>query len=163
MHVLHLNLALCHLKRDKPNIQSALKHAKEAVALNPKNPKAHYRLAMAQKANGEFDLARESLLEAIKMNPGDAGMRDEYKKLKELKDAKHREWYSKMNGFLHSEKMKQIEETEQQEKILKEKVYKKFQIELRRREQQKKEDAIVTEIMNQDSHDSEDEEDESTW
>ncbi len=69
------------------------------------------------------------------MSPGDVSLRDEYKKLMDLKDKKHKEWFSKMNGFLHSDKMKEIEENEQKEKVLKEKMFKKYQVGVSRREQ----------------------------
>lgn len=160
MFVLCLNLSHCHLKREKPNVQSALRFAREALALNDKSPKAHYRLAMAQKANGEFDLARESLLEAIKLAPNDLTMREEFRKLKDLKEAKHKEWYSKMSGFLKSEKMQQIEENEENEKLLKEKMFKKYQVGLSRKEEQKKlaEEQLLFAQTAQEDYDDEDDE-----
>ncbi len=38
---------------------------------NKENPKAYYRLAMAQKSNGEFDQAKENMMKAITMSPAD--------------------------------------------------------------------------------------------
>jgi tetratricopeptide (TPR) repeat protein len=60
MHLLLLNIALCHLKRNNP--REAVKACKEAIDLNGDNPKAYYRLGVAQKANGELEPAKESLL-----------------------------------------------------------------------------------------------------
>lgn len=40
-------------------------------------------------------------------------------------DVKHKEWYQKMNGFLHSEKMVEIEKRDHEEQQLKEKLLKK--------------------------------------
>ena len=39
----------------------AIKHAKEAVKLDPKNGKAHYRLALAHKQNNDLEPAKEHL------------------------------------------------------------------------------------------------------
>ena len=41
----------------------------------------------------------------------------------EKKNAKEKEWYSKMNGFLSSKKHDEIEKQDEEEKILKEKLY----------------------------------------
>jgi hypothetical protein len=43
----------------------------------------------------------------------------------DLKDAKHKEWYEKMNGFYNSEKMHEIEQQDEEEATLKEKLFKK--------------------------------------
>jgi hypothetical protein len=43
----------------------------------------------------------------------------------ELMNVKHKEWYQRMNGFLHSEKMKEIEGKDAEEQLLKEKLLKK--------------------------------------
>ena len=43
----------------------------------------------------------------------------------DLKDVKHKEWYAKMNGFLNSDKLKEIEQKDYEEKLLKEKLFKK--------------------------------------
>ncbi len=43
----------------------------------------------------------------------------------DLMNVKHKEWYQKMNGFLQSDKMKEIEKREQEENLLREKILKK--------------------------------------
>jgi len=43
----------------------------------------------------------------------------------DLMNVKHKEWYQKMSGFLQSDKMKDIEERDREEQILKEKLLKK--------------------------------------
>ena len=117
LHLLLLNIALCHLKRNAP--REAVKAAKESLEYNKENPKAYFRLAIAQKNNGELEPAKESMLTAINLSPSDQNLRKEYKILTDLMNVKHKEWYQKMNGFLHSEKMKLIEEKDLEEKILK--------------------------------------------
>ena len=82
-------------------------------------------MAQAQKINGQYEEAKANLLEAIKLAPGDKFLRDEYKQLMDLKDAKHKEWYSKMNGFFNSEKLQKIEDQDDEEQLIKEKLYKK--------------------------------------
>lgn len=107
LHLLLLNISFCHLKRNQPI--EAVKTAHEAMEYNKENPKGYYRLAMAQKANGEFDQAKENMIKAINMSPADQSLRTEYKNLLDHMNAKKKEWYSKMSGFLHSEKMRKIE------------------------------------------------------
>lgn len=60
LHILLLNIAFCHMKRNNP--REAVKCCKEAVEVKTDNPKAYYRLGVAQKANGELEPAKESLL-----------------------------------------------------------------------------------------------------
>ena len=43
----------------------------------------------------------------------------------DLMNVKHKEWYQKMNGFLKSDKMKEIDEKDQEEQLLREKILKK--------------------------------------
>ena len=111
------------MKRNNP--REAIKCCKEAIEAKADNPKAFYRMGVAQKANGELEPAKESLLQAIKLAPNDLIIRAEYKSLMELMNQKHKEWYQKMNGFLHSDKMQEIEQRDQEEKLLREKIYKK--------------------------------------
>ena len=67
MIILNLNLSLCHFKRKQTS--DAIKHAKEAVALDPQNGKAHYRLSVAHKLNKDLDPAKEHLAEAVRLEP----------------------------------------------------------------------------------------------
>jgi len=123
LHLLLLNVALCHLRRKNP--REAVKAAKESLEFNKTNPKAYYRLAVAQKENGELEPAKESILKAVELAPSDKTIRDEYRALMELMNQKHKEWYQKMNGFLQSDRLKKIEERDQQEALLKHKLLKK--------------------------------------
>ena len=51
--ILNMNMAYVHLKR-KDNLKAA-KHSKDAIAIDPKNSKAHYRHYLACKATGGLD------------------------------------------------------------------------------------------------------------
>lgn len=118
--VLNMNLAHCHLKRDDPG--KAIKHSKDAIELEPENSKAHYRLYLACKASNDLDQAKVSLQEAVKLEPKNAAIRREYQELLALKNKKEKEWYSKMSGFLGSEKLQQIEKKDQDEQKLMHKI-----------------------------------------
>jgi tetratricopeptide (TPR) repeat protein len=74
--LLLLNISFCHLKKDNP--REAIKFAKESIDHKEDNPKAFYRLAYAQRLNGEYDQAKESILTAIKLSPGDQTLRKEH-------------------------------------------------------------------------------------
>lgn len=123
MHLLLLNIAFCHIKRETP--REGVKFAKEALEYNKENPKAYFRLAIAQKNNGELEPAKESMLKAVALAPGDLTIRAEYKQLMDLMNVKHKEWYQKMNGFLHSDKMRVIDQRDEEEDLLKKKLLKK--------------------------------------
>ena len=56
MTILLMNLSHCTLKRKM--VSDAIKHATEAVKLEPENIKAHYRLALAYKENTEFEKSK---------------------------------------------------------------------------------------------------------
>jgi len=45
----------------------------------------------------------------MNLAPSDKTIRAEYKSLVELLNVKHKEWFQKMNGFLKSDKMREIE------------------------------------------------------
>ena len=120
MVILNLNLSLCHFKRSAAH--DAIKHAKDAVDLDPENSKAHFRLSMAHKLNNDLDPAKDHLAEAIKFEPGNVSLRTEYKALIELKSKKEKEWYNKMSGFFDSDKLKKIEKKDQVEEKLRFKI-----------------------------------------
>ena len=123
LHILFLNMSLCHLKKNKP--QDAIKAATDSLEFNKENPKAYYRLAIAQKQNGDLDAAKENFVKAIKLAPSDVNLRNEYKQLTDFKATKESQWYSKMSGFLHSEKMAKIEQHDEEQTILREKLQRK--------------------------------------
>jgi len=58
----------------------------------------------------DYDRAKENFLLAIKFAPSDEHLRSEYKKLMEIKSAKEKVWYSKMNGFYAGSKLDEIEQ-----------------------------------------------------
>jgi hypothetical protein len=82
-------------------------------------------LAVAQRENGELEPAKVSILKAIELSPNDLTLRAEYKKLMDLMNKKHKEWFQKMNGFMNTSKMREIEQQDKEEQILKEKLLKK--------------------------------------
>ena len=59
---------------------------------------------------------------AIQQEPNDKSMRLAFKALCDEKGAKEKQWYSKMSGFLNSDKLNKVAEMDEQETILREKV-----------------------------------------
>ena len=51
-------------------------------------------------------------------------MREEFKLLIDANDAKEKKWFAKMSGFYNSSKLDKIEQKDNEQKILKEKLYK---------------------------------------
>ena len=120
MNILYANSALCFLKKEK--YPDCIKSCKNALEFNPKNPKAFYRMALAYKAENDFDRAQENLKNAIKLAPNDQELRTEYQKLLEIKTAKEREWYSKMKGFYNKAGVNKIIQEDEQREILMSKI-----------------------------------------
>ena len=73
--------------------REAIKACKECIEHKNTNPKAYFRLAVAQRENGELEPSKESILTAIKLAPNDPSLRAEYKILMELMNKKHKEWF----------------------------------------------------------------------
>jgi Tfp pilus assembly protein PilF len=119
--ILHLNLSLVFFKRDAA--KDCLKNAKDAVTLDDTNSKSHYRLAVAYKLNNDFEPAKEHLALAVKLEPGNKKLRKEYQDLTQAMSKKEKEWYSKMSGFLGSDKLKKLEEKDQEDEKLKFKIH----------------------------------------
>lgn len=120
LNILELNVSLCMLKKNMPH--DTIKHANEALTYEKNNPKAYYRLYLAYKAINDLDRAKENLELAIKLEPQDKMMRAEHKKLSVEKNSKEKEWYSKMSGFYSSNKLAKIEETDEKQELLRQKV-----------------------------------------
>ena len=76
--------------------KECIKNCNEALTYVKENPKAYYRIAQAYKETADLDRAQENFKIAIQMAPNDKGLRNEYKKLMDLKGAKEKEWYGKM-------------------------------------------------------------------
>jgi tetratricopeptide (TPR) repeat protein len=111
------------MKRNNP--REAIKAAKEAIMNKKDNPKAFYRLALAQRANGELDQAKESLIAAIKLAPSDQNLRKEYSSLSELMNQKYKQWQQSLSGFYQSDRMSRIEKKDEEEALLKRKILQK--------------------------------------
>ena len=86
------------------------------------NPKAYYRLFLAYRDMNDLDRAKESLTEAIKLEPNDKKMRDEYKSLCNVKSEKEKMWNDKMKGFYNTKKLDEIASKDEEEAILREKI-----------------------------------------
>ena len=120
MNILYANSALCELKRGR--YQECIKSCRCALEYVANNPKVYYRMAQAYKAENDFDRAQENFKQAIKLAPGDSELRTEYQKLMEIKNAKEKQWYSKMKGFYHKEGVNKIIEQDERREILREKI-----------------------------------------
>jgi hypothetical protein len=59
-----------------------------------------------------LDLAKQHIIEAIKLEPKNTQIRKEYDELINLKTKKEKEWYLKMSGFYNTDKLKKIENKE---------------------------------------------------
>lgn len=55
-----------------------------------------------------MDRAKENLETAIAQEPNDNHMRSAFKDLIKKKNSKEKEWYSKMSGFLNSDKLTKV-------------------------------------------------------
>lgn len=108
MAILNLNLALVSLKQK--NVNHVIKHAQEAIKIDPTNAKAYFRLFQGYKMNNDFELAKAAIIRAIKLQPNDPVLREEHRCLKELKTEKEKQWYTKMNGFYSKSKLTEIDE-----------------------------------------------------
>ena len=120
LNILYANSALCFLKKNR--FQDCIKSCKNALEFNARNPKTHYRMALAYKGENDFDRAQESFKQAIRLDPQNADLRKEYATLLEVKNAKEREWYGKMKGFYNKEGVAKIVERDEQKQLLLEKI-----------------------------------------
>lgn len=76
LNVLYANSALCFLKKDR--FQECIKSCRYAIEFDTTNPKVYFRMALAFRAENDFDRAQENLKIAIKLAPGDTELRKEY-------------------------------------------------------------------------------------
>jgi tetratricopeptide (TPR) repeat protein len=102
--------------------QEAIKQAKEAITYVKANPKAYYRIFVAYRELNDLDRAKENLLEAIKLEPNDKVMREEYKALCSVKSEKEKMWNDKMKGFYNTKKLDVIEAKDEEDAVLREKI-----------------------------------------
>jgi tetratricopeptide (TPR) repeat protein len=96
--------------------------AKEAIGYVKQNPKAYYRLFVAYKELNDLDRAKENLLEAIKLEPNDKKMREDYRVLNQTKTEKEKMWNDKMKGFYNTKKLDVLEQRDQEDAELREKI-----------------------------------------
>ena len=59
----------------------------------------------------------------MKLEPGNAKLRKEYQELTKAKNEKEKMWYSKMSGFLDSDRLKKIEERDKENQDLRYKIH----------------------------------------
>lgn len=77
----NLNRSACQLKIG--DFAGAKQSCSDALYLDPKNVKALYRRAQANSGTYDFDRAYKDIIAAIKLNPADTTLRDEFNKIKE--------------------------------------------------------------------------------
>ncbi len=137
--VLNQNIALCKIKKGMSD--DAIKHSKEVLKLEEKNTKAMYRLAQGYRMKAEFEPAKEVLTKAINIEPNNTTLREEYKSLMEQKKAKEAQWYGKMSGFFEQKKFNDMEVQDEQDRILRERLWNKMQREHEEAERKAEEEA----------------------
>ena len=120
LSILYLNCAHCLIK--KKMYKDGIKAANEALIYIQENPKAYYRIAMAYKSLRDFDKSMENFKTAIRMDPNDKGLRDEYAKLLDLKNQNEKKRFEKVSGFLNTNQMKDLEEECAADALLREKL-----------------------------------------
>ena len=64
----YLNQALCYLKLEDP--VNAKNHAEQALELDPKNVKAHFRLGLANIGLNEPEIAKTNFQTVLSLDPG---------------------------------------------------------------------------------------------
>mmetsp|Transcript_8187 Transcript_8187/g.11340 ORF Transcript_8187/g.11340 Transcript_8187/m.11340 type:complete len:87 (+) Transcript_8187:637-897(+) len=79
-------------------------------------------MAQAYRAENDFDRAQDNFKQAIKLAPNDNELRAEYQTLLEVKNAKEKQWYSKMKGFYNKDGVNKIIEEDEKREALREKI-----------------------------------------
>ncbi|XP_038059182.1 inactive peptidyl-prolyl cis-trans isomerase FKBP6-like isoform X3 [Patiria miniata] len=100
---LYLNLALCDIKQGQ--CPRALSNCIKALEIDPQNIKAMYRRGQALWHSNEFDKGRHWILKAQKLNPKDAHIQAELRKLDRKKaemDQLHKATYQRMFASANS-------------------------------------------------------------
>lgn len=99
-----LNIAQVAIKEG--NFTEAWTEAKKVIDVDSNNAKAYFRLGVALSGLGEHDQAERSLTRALEIQPGDAGISSELKKVKavikkqnEQEKKKYKGMFSKLSGF----------------------------------------------------------------
>lgn len=89
------NMAMCYLKLEEP--RKAVEFCQKALTVNPGAWKALLRKAEAQGMMGNYEIARKTLDDALKISP-DAGSRSAIVKEREKQNAAERAAISAQNG-----------------------------------------------------------------
>ena len=76
LNILYANSALCFLKKER--YPDCIKSCKNAIEFDTNNPKAYYRMALAYKAENDFDRAQDGFKQAIRLDPQNNELRAEY-------------------------------------------------------------------------------------
>jgi len=109
-----LNLAASHLrlnggkevlglsKEASSDVKAAVRHAKDAVDVDPTNVKALYRRGQARLLLGELDGARSDLLDAAKREPQNREVRKELERLKEANAKARQQSKALFGGMFNS-------------------------------------------------------------
>ncbi|KYR02855.1 hypothetical protein DLAC_00325 [Tieghemostelium lacteum] len=80
MIVLYLNIATCHIKLQDGT--RAISNCEKILELGGNNAKFYYRMGQAYALNKQFDSAKRSLVQAIRLEPNDKLLRDELESVK---------------------------------------------------------------------------------
>ncbi|CAF0758062.1 unnamed protein product [Didymodactylos carnosus] len=81
---LYLNSAQCYLKLK--NFSRTIKNCQEALALDPNNVKALYRMSMSYRLLQQFDQAKQYLCKALNLEPNNYDIIDEFQRLERAVD-----------------------------------------------------------------------------
>ena len=95
--MLHLNLAMCHLRLDEH--ATAARHCDDALNIDADNVKGLYRRGMALINMRETERARADLKRAQELDPNNAGVKKELRRLAaydKLQREKERQMAAKM-------------------------------------------------------------------
>ena len=107
------------MNAEKANFRTTMD--KDIENLNKESAKRHKDLEEGHIADvtalkKKIDALEANLLQVKLKNKTDENkLREEYKILMELMNKKHKEWFQKMNGFMNTSKMREIEEQDKQE------------------------------------------------
>jgi len=89
LSILYLNCSHCLIK--KKMYKEGIKAANDSLIYIKDNPKAYYRIGVAYREEKDYERSQENFKKAIQLNPNDKNLREEYKKLLEIKSTKEKE------------------------------------------------------------------------
>jgi tetratricopeptide (TPR) repeat protein len=112
----YTNMALCYIKTDKKD--RAIDVCTNALTFDPNNVKALFRRGQVYLAKNNLDKAEEDLKAALAIEPNNASIRQELKKLTNKIAEEEKRQKRIFAGFF--DKLSKAEEEEQQQKAAKE-------------------------------------------